>query len=148
MKCWFAVGGPLKKDYVYHAAADPASRGGKAKITIHQRDPTQPNPRGVRSYTVAILPSGGSSATVKAENLKMPSAFAAAMTNDVTRWTKGETGCVQAPGVAGWIPGSHEADASVSHAVKTKTKKGKTKAKGKPAHAKAARPALKASADN
>jgi hypothetical protein len=148
MKCWFAVGGPLKKDYVYHATADPASRGGKAKIIIHQRDTTQPNPRGLKSYTVDILPSGDNSATVKAENLKMPDAFAAAMTNDVTRWTKGEAGCVQASDVAGWIPGSHEADASVSHTAKAKTKKGKTQTKGKPAHAKTARPALKASADN
>jgi len=148
MKCWFAVGGPLKKDYVYHAAADPASRGGKAKITIHQRDPTQPNPRGLKSYTIDILPSGESSATVKAENLKMPDAFATAMTSDVARWTKGESDCAQASAVAGWIPGSHEADASESHAAKTKAKKGKTKAKSKSAHAKAARPALKASAGN
>ena len=31
MGCWFAVSGPLKKDYIFHASADAPSRGGKAR---------------------------------------------------------------------------------------------------------------------
>ena len=150
MKCWFAVGGPLKKDYVYHASAAPASRGGKADIVIHQRDTTQPNPRGLKSYIVNIQPTGESSATVRVENLKMTDAFASAMTNDVARWTKGEDGCSQAPGVAGWTPSVPEPTASATPAAKTKAKRSK-KAKGthKAAQAKtAARPSPKAAADN
>ena len=117
MKCWFAVGGPLKKDYFYHATAAPASRGGKAQIVIHERDTTQPNPRGLKSYIVNIEPTGESSATVRAENLKMTDAFAGAMTNDVARWTKGEDGCSQAPGVAGWTPSIPQETASTTPAA-------------------------------
>jgi hypothetical protein len=149
MKCWFAVGGPLKKDYVYHATAAPASRGGKAEIVIHERDTTRPNPRGLKSYIVNIEPTGENSATVRAENLKMTDAFAGAMTNDVARWTKGEDGCSQAPGVAGWTP-SLPAAASATPAAKSKAKKAK-KGKGRrnPAQAKAsAHPSPKAVADN
>jgi hypothetical protein len=149
MKCWFAVGGPLKKDYVYHATAAPASRGGKAEIIIHERDTTHPNPRGLKSYIVNIEPTGENSATVRAENLKMTDAFAGAMTNDVARWTKGEDGCSQAPGLAGWTP-SLPATASATPAAKPKAKRSKkAKAKHKAAQSKAsARPSTKATADN
>lgn len=150
MKCWFAVGGPLKKDYVYHATAAPASRGGKAEIIIHERDTEHPNPRGLKSYVVNIEPTGDSSAKVRAENLKMTDAFAGAMTNDVARWTKGEEGCSQAPGVAGWTPSLPQATASATPAAKTKAKKSKkASGKHKAAQSKApARPSTKAAADN
>lgn len=151
MKCWFAVGGPLKTDYVYHATAAPASRGGKAQIAIHRRDPTQPNPRGAKAYLVDIDPTGEASATVKTENLKMTDAFASAMTNDITRWTKGEEGCSQPSSVAGWTPAAPQPVAEATPASKTKAAK-KTKPKAKTAasaQAKApASPPLKASADN
>lgn len=151
MKCWFAVGGPLKSDYVYHATAAPASRGGKAQIAIHRRDPTQPNPRGAKAYLVDIDPTGEASATVKTENLKMTDAFASAMTNDITRWTKGEEGCSQPSSVAGWTPAAPQPVAEATPASKTKAAK-KTKPKAKTAasaQAKApASPPLKASADN
>jgi hypothetical protein len=148
MKCWFAVGGPLKKDYVYHATADPASRGGKAQIVIHERDTTQPNPRGLKSYVVNIEPTGENSATVRAENLKMTDAFAGAMTNDVARWTKGEDGCSQ--GVAGWTPSIPQETASATPAAKAKAKRSKkAKAKHKTAKVKAAaQPSTKAAADD
>jgi hypothetical protein len=128
MKCWFTVGGPLKKDYVYHATADPASRGGKAQIVIHQRDTAHSNPRGLKSYLVDIEPTGELSATVKTENLKMPDNFAAAMTNDVARWTRGEDGCGKASAVADWIPSP---PTNISEDTKTKAKKAKTKRKTK-----------------
>jgi hypothetical protein len=108
MSCWFAVGGPLKKDYIYQATADAPSRGGKAEIVIRRRDPIQPNPRGVKSYLVEIEPKGNSAATIKTENLKMPEAFASAMTDDVTRWSKGDQGCIGASTAVGWAPAPPE----------------------------------------
>lgn len=129
MSCWFAVGGPLKKDYIYHATADAPSRGGKAEIVIHRRDPTQPNPRGAKSYLVEIEPKGDSAATIKTENLKMPDTFATAMTDDVTRWSKGDQGCAGASTVVGWAPAPPEA-AEVIAQPKPKLKK-----KAKPASA-------------
>jgi hypothetical protein len=152
MKCWFAVGGPLKPEYVYHATAAPASRGGKAQIVIHRRDPTQPNPRGPKAYLVDIDPTGDASATVKTENLKMTSAFAAAMTADITRWTKGGDGCSSSSAVAGWTPAAPQPAAETTPASKPKTaKKAKPKAKNKAASAQAkaaASQALKTSASN
>jgi hypothetical protein len=124
MACWFATGGPLKRDYIFNATADAPSRGGKARITIHRRDPTQPNPRGMKMFVVDIQPTGETSAAIKAENLNMSAAFAASMTDDVARWSKGEQGCVGASTAAGWAPAPPEiADA----ATKSKPKKSKNK---------------------
>jgi hypothetical protein len=152
MKCWFAVGGPLKSDFVYHATAAPASRGGKAQIVIHRRDPTQPNPRGAKAYLVDIDPTGEASATVKIENLKMTEAFASAMTSDITRWTKGEEGCSQSSAVAGWTPAAPQPIAEAAPPSKSKfTKKSKAKPKAKATSAQAktpTNPPLKASAEN
>jgi hypothetical protein len=133
MGCWFAVGGPLKKDYIFHATADAPSRGGKAEVVIHQRDPTQPNPRGAKAYVIEIQPTGESSASITAENRKMPDAFAAAMTDDVSRWSKGEEGCIGASTAAGWAPAPPE-PAAAPAAKKSKTQKAKLKAaQAKPA---------------
>jgi hypothetical protein len=134
MGCWFAVGGPLKKDYIFHATADAPSRGGKAEVVIHQRDPTQPNPRGPKAYVVEIQPTGDSSASITAENRKMTNTVAAAMTDDVSRWSKGEDGCIGASTPAGWVPAPPQAAAPVSTTKKSKTKKAKLKAaQAKPA---------------
>ncbi len=99
--CWFGTKGPLKKEYIYHAEADAPSRGGKAEITIHVRDMTQPNPRGAKAYKVKIEPKD-ETATVATENLKMPEAFATAMTADVGRWAHGDTGCATTSTAASW----------------------------------------------
>jgi hypothetical protein len=128
MKCWFAAGGPLKQEYIYHATADAPSRGGKAEIVIHQRDPTQPNPRGAKAYRVNIEPTGEETAAIKVENLKMSPPYAAAMTDDVGRWAKGDQGCDGASTAAAWAPAPPPvADNTVKPATKVK------KAKHKPA---------------
>jgi hypothetical protein len=105
MSCWFGASGPLKKDYIYHAEADAPSRGGKSEITIHARDPGQPNPRGAKAYRINIEPAG-EAASLATENLKMPDAYALAMASDVGRWSKGDQGCAGAStaAAAGWIP--------------------------------------------
>ncbi len=133
MACWFAVNGPLKKDYIFHAAADAPSRGGKAVVTIHQRDPSQPNPRGAKAYVVEILPTGDTTATVTVENRKMSDAYAAAMSDDISRWAKDGEGCTGTKTAAGWAPGAPQA-----HVDTPKTAKKPTKTKVKAAQAKAA----------
>ncbi|MGB4865220.1 MAG: hypothetical protein WBP38_04930 [Hyphomicrobium sp.] len=101
--CWFGGSGPLKKDYIYHAEADAPSRGGKAKIEIHVRDPSQPNPRGPKAFRINIDPEpDGTSAALKVENLRMPEPMANGMTADVHRWAKGDQGCAGSSTVAGW----------------------------------------------
>jgi hypothetical protein len=130
MACWFSVSGPLKKDYIFHAAADAPSRGGggKAVVTIHERDPTQPNPRGIKAYVVEILPTGETTANVTVENRKMSDAYAAAMTHDISRWSKGEEGCRGSSTVAAWPPVKGEA-VTVASPSEKKAKKPKTKLK-------------------
>ena len=130
MSCWFGPSGPLKREYIYHAEADAPSRGGKALITIHQRDPTQPNPRGAKTYKVDITPTGESSAIVKTENLRMTDAFAAAMSADVGRWAKGDQGCAGASTAIGWASDKPDAPAETDkHAKKSKTKTAAAKTK-------------------
>ena len=132
--CWFGAKGPLKLSYIYHADAEPASRGGRAEIIIHQREPGQPNPRGAKAYRVAIEPAG-ESATLATENLKMPEPMGRGMTSDVERWSKGETGCASADAVAAWNPKEPEPTAAL------KPKAGQTaKAKPKTVAAKPAKP--------
>jgi len=140
MACWFSVNGPLKKDYIFHAAADAPSRGGggKAVVTIHQRDLTAPNPRGPKAFVVEILPSGESSANVTVENRKMSDVYAAAMTDDISRWSKGEDGCHGPSTVAKWPPAPSETVAEVPKKTAKKIKKPKT---AKPAAAQAKAPA-------
>jgi hypothetical protein len=120
MSCWFDANGPLKKDYIFHATADAPSRGGKARIVIHRRDPTQPNPRGARAYLVNIDPSGESSATVTTHNLKIPAPLATAMTADVGRWSKGIQGCAGNSTASGWSPAAAEAEQGSRSADKGK----------------------------
>ncbi|MBS0232905.1 MAG: hypothetical protein JSR99_05410 [Proteobacteria bacterium] len=142
MACWFAVNGPLKKDYIFHAAADAPSRGGggKAVITIHRRDPSQANPRGLKAYIVEIQPTGEASANVTVENRKMSDAYATPMTDDISRWSKGEQGCTGPSTPVAWAPQPPEA---VADAPKASTKSKKTKpkaAQGKAAQKSAAQP--------
>jgi hypothetical protein len=93
ISCWFGTNGPLKANYVYHAEAEPAGRGGKAEIVIHERDrrPTE-NPKGLRAYRVAITPEDGQT-TLVFENLNLPEPVAKAMEADARRWGTGALGC-------------------------------------------------------
>lgn len=135
MSCWFGAAGPLKRDYIYHAEADAPSRGGKAEIVIHQRDPTQPNPRGAKAYRINIDPTGDETAAVRVQNLKMTDAFATAMSGDVGRWTKGDQGCAGTSTAVGWVPAAEVPPAQQSH---HSGKKAAKKSKPKPHKASAA----------
>lgn len=130
--CWFGGAGPLKKDYIYHAEADAPSRGGKAEIIVHVRDPSQPNPRGAKAYRIKIDPKDEVSATITTENLKMPEAVAAAMAADVARWSRGDQGCEGASTAAGWSANAPPAQQPATGPSKSKTKSAQ-KAASRPA---------------
>lgn len=120
--CWFGSDGGMKKDYIYHADADAPSRGGKAEVTIHVRDPSQPNPRGAKAYKILITPKDEQSATVATENLKLPEEQAKAMTDDVNRWARGEQGCRGATTATGWSAQDGQAQAEAKPAKATAVK--------------------------
>ena len=124
MACWFGANGPLKLGYIYHAEAEPASRGGGAEIIMHQREVGQPNPRGPKAYRLNIEPAG-EAATIATENLKMPEASGRAMTADVERWSKGEAACTGSSTVAGWSPKAAEDQTSAAKAPAVKKPKAK-----------------------
>ncbi len=126
--CWFGASGPLKAAYIYHAEADAPSRGGKAEITIHQRDPGNANPRGPKAYLIRIDPKDESNATVATENLKMPEPMSANMTADVNRWSRGDSGC-GASTAAGWSPQAPTASGATTKPAATKTTAGALKKK-------------------
>lgn len=127
--CWFGGSGSLKSNYIYHAEADAPSRGGKAEIIIHERDPSSANPRGPRAYRIAITPVDESSAHVATENLKINAPLATAMTADVDRWSRGEQGCSGNTAALGWSP---ERPAAPAPTATTKAAKKKAKAPVRP----------------
>jgi hypothetical protein len=124
----------MKKDYIYHAEADAPSRGGKAEIVVHVRDPSQPNPRGAKAYKVRITPKTETSATVTTENLRMPPDQAALMTQDVNNWAKGEQACQGTATAAVTPPPAHQPPPSTGALAKDKaaTAKAKSPADTKP----------------
>lgn len=101
LSCWFGAAGPLKANYIYHAEAEPASKGGKSEIVIHERDRTSENPKGLRAFRVAIAPKDAT-ANVAIENLTMPEPLANSMDEDVRRWAAGAIGCTK--GDRDWSP--------------------------------------------
>lgn len=103
LACWFGKAGPLKDTYVYHANAEPPSKGGKAKIVIHERESSAENPRGLRAFRISIVPDGESS-KIAIENLKLPEPLGTSMEDDVHRWARGGIGCADSNGNGEWAP--------------------------------------------
>ena len=101
LTCWFGASGPLKGPYIYHAEADPPSKGGRADIVIRTRDTTAADPRSLKAFAVTITP-GGDGTHVDVENAKIAEPLAARLTADVHRWAADEEGCGEAPVTAGW----------------------------------------------
>lgn len=101
LTCWFGASGPLKAGYIYHADAEPASKGGNSEIKIMARDPTATDPRSTRAYGIAITPYEGRT-RVEAENFRLPEPLASRLKEDVERWSADEEGCGTAPVTAGW----------------------------------------------
>lgn len=120
LTCWFGAAGPLKTEYIYHADAEPASKGGNSEIKILTRDAEAADPRSIRAYRIAIAPAEGKT-KVEIENVRLPELLAARLKQDVERWSGDEEGCGKAPVTAGW---------AAEQVVETKAaKKKKEKAK-------------------
>lgn len=100
LACWFGPSGALQSNYVYHADAEPPSKGGRAVIVIHERDRSSANPKGLRAYRIRIDPDN-SGTIIATENLKLSELLAAAMDADARRWGAGATGC-GATDAVGW----------------------------------------------
>lgn len=121
LTCWFGADGPLKARYIYHAEAEPASKGGSSEIKIMTRDAEADDPRALRAYRIVILPSDGKT-KLEIENARLPDPLAASLKSDVERWSRDEPGCGQGPVTAGW---------TAEPATETKAPKSKEKDKTK-----------------
>ncbi len=91
--CWFGAHGPLKKTYIFTAEAAPATKGGDAEITIHERDPTQPSPRGSRVFRVWLTAESTESTRMTLQVSKLPQDLAQAMETDTLAWGIGRESC-------------------------------------------------------
>ena len=92
LTCWFGASGPLKGPYIYHADAEPPSKGGRAEIVIRNRDATAADPRSLKAFSVGILPSSDGT-RVDVENATIPEPLATRLGADAYRWAAGEEGC-------------------------------------------------------
>ena len=97
--CWFGPNGTLDRTYIWHAKAEPESRGGVAEIVIHER--VDKNYRGQKAFSITITPKGDNAAVV-VENLKMPEGAGPKMVKDAYRWAEGGVGCNA--GDTSWAP--------------------------------------------
>lgn len=122
LTCWFGASGPLKGPYIYHADAEPPSKGGRAEIVIRTRDKDAADPRSLKAFRVGIQP-GGAATQIEVENVKIAEPLASRLSADVERWASDQEGCGEAPITAGWAA----TPAAPAAAAKTGTKKVSTK---------------------
>jgi hypothetical protein len=105
--CWFGGNGPLKGKYIYHADAEPPSKGGRADIGIHAREARVEggSPRGNRVYHIGIAPVSDR-AEMTAENFGLPDALALQLQEDAQRWaaSEDEVACRDEAIAQGWDP--------------------------------------------
>lgn len=94
LACWFGPSGPLKANYVYHAQAEPAAKGGNAEIVVHERDRLSDNPKGLRAWRLAIAREKETT-TLAFENAKLTEAIARGLEADARRWASGAIGCAE-----------------------------------------------------
>lgn len=102
--CWFGATGPLKGRHIYHAEAQPQSKGGAAEIIIFEKDVSLPDPRALKAYWIGIVPTG-EIPRVEVQNFKVTEPLASRMRADVDRWASStQEGCGEAPALQGWSP--------------------------------------------
>lgn len=92
LTCWFGADGPLKKSHIFNADAPSPSAGGNVEIAIHERDPTQPSPRGARAFQISLAAESGHT-RLSLRNNKLPADLAAAMERDVLAWAALRQSC-------------------------------------------------------
>ncbi len=105
--CWFGGNGLLKSKYIYHADAEPPSKGGRAEIGIHTREVREEggSPRGNRVYHISIVPVSDR-AEMTAENFGLPDTIAQQLQEDAQRWaaSEDEVACRDEAIAQGWDP--------------------------------------------
>ncbi|MEQ1577236.1 MAG: hypothetical protein ABL894_06255 [Hyphomicrobium sp.] len=116
LTCWFGASGPLKGPYIYHAEADPPSKGGRAEIVVRTRDLTASDPRSLKAYRISIEP-GGEGTNVTVENAKIAEPLASRLTADVHRWAADQEGCSEEPVTTGWTAQSGASPATAKKAA-------------------------------
>lgn len=127
LTCWFGASGPLKGPYIYHAEAEPPSKGGRAEVVIRTRDLTAADPRSLKAFRVGIE-AGGEGTKVDVENVTIPEPLATRLSADVRRWAADEEGCGEAPVTSGWAaaPAADSKAGATKASVKSVTKKAAT----------------------
>ncbi len=125
LTCWFGPAGPMKPAYIYHADAEPPSKGGASVISIHQRDREASDPRSIRAWKLAIIPDPEGT-KVEIENFKLPPAIAEPLARDAHRWAAGEENCSDAPILAAPPPPPAPVIASKKPPAKPPAKPGVT----------------------
>jgi hypothetical protein len=101
LTCWFGAAGPLKSRYIYHADADPPSKGGRSEIVIFEKDNAADDPRSMRVYRL-VISTVDEKTKLEIENLKISEPLATRLKGDIDRWAANEEGCGEAPITAGW----------------------------------------------
>jgi hypothetical protein len=101
LNCWFGAAGPLKPGYIYHAEAEPPSKGGRSEIVIFEKDQAADDPRSMRVYRV-VISMVDEKTKLEVENLKISEPLATRLRGDVDRWAANEEGCGEGPITAGW----------------------------------------------
>jgi hypothetical protein len=91
--CWVGAQGPLKATHIFHADVAAPSAGGAAEIVLHQRDLTQPSPRGAKALRVTIVDDGSGGSRLTFENLRLPADLGAAMRKDTFAWGQQAQSC-------------------------------------------------------
>ncbi|MDX2309077.1 MAG: hypothetical protein NW216_12620 [Hyphomicrobium sp.] len=119
LTCWFGSNGPLKPDYIYHADAEPPSKGGASTIDVRTRDTTSKDPRSLRAWRVVIEPKPEGTALL-VENAKLPEHWAQRLETDVQRWAAAEEGCGETPVTDGWAANPASVETVAAKAGKKK----------------------------
>jgi hypothetical protein len=122
LTCWFGAAGPLKGTYIYHADAEPASKGGRSEIVIFANDTTAADPRALRAFRIGIS-TAEEKTKLEVENIKMPEPLASRLEADVSRWAADQEGCGSGPVTAGWTVREAPAGNSASKSGQRTSKK-------------------------
>jgi hypothetical protein len=101
LTCWFGAAGPLKARYIYHAEAEPPSKGGSSEIEIFAKEEGASDPRALRAYRV-VISTAELKTKLEIENVKMNEPLLSRLNADVSRWAADEAGCGEAAVTAGW----------------------------------------------
>lgn len=87
-RCWFGPRGALSATHVFYADVDPAPQGGKAEISVQEREADEPKPWGRKAFKIGLTPEGERT-LIQIENIRLPADAGEAMRADVFKWAKG-----------------------------------------------------------